>query len=168
MGWFGPSGDCGCCADAEPCEEPCCFPETSQFIKGFNVTITGIASNSCECEDVEFTINFGNDRCDCFMYAEIEIAGPHDCGNAVSGAGISLSCSESGITVDLSLLPDDGAQGETHWTQSHPPGTAPGDVVIDGLASYSPGDNESCDYTDAVVTATPIISSSNECCDDIV
>jgi hypothetical protein len=101
------------------------------------------------------------------MYAEIEIAGPHDCVNAVSRVGMSLACSEGGITVDLALFPDDGAQGETHWNQTHPPGTSPGDVVIDGSANYDTGDNISCDYANAVVTATPILSSSNECCDDL-
>ena len=101
------------------------------------------------------------------MYAEIEIAGPHDCGNAVSRVGMSVLCSESGIALDLALFPDDPYQGETHWTQTHPPGTAPGDAVIDGSATYVQGDNISCDYQNAVVTATPILSSSNECCDDL-
>jgi hypothetical protein len=81
---------------------------------------------------------------------------------------MSIVCSEAGIGLDLSLFPNDGNQGETHWTQSHPPGTAPGDVVIDGSADYDNGDNISCDYGTAVVSASPILSSSNECCDDPV
>ena len=132
------------------------------------MTITGIANNTCDCEDVSFTINFGNDRCDCSAYAEITIPGPHDCGDADSRVGIGLVCSEDGIAIDLALFPNDGNQGETHWNQVHPPGTTPGDVVIDGSANYDTGDNISCDYGSAVVTATPILSSSNECCDDLV
>jgi hypothetical protein len=109
---------------------------------------------------------FDNDRCDCTVGKAITIGGPHDCGDANSIVEMSLTCSPSGIVVDLGLFPNDGLQGETHWTQSHPPGTAPGDVIIDGSAVYSQGDNLSCDYANAVVTATPILSSSNECCDD--
>jgi len=102
------------------------------------------------------------------MAKTIDIAGPHDCWDAVSRIEMSLVCSESGITVDLGLFPADGLQGETHWTQTHPPGTAPGDVIIDGSAFYGQGDNLSCDYQNAVVSAIPILSSSNECCDDPV
>lgn len=101
------------------------------------------------------------------MAKTIDIAGPHDCWDAATRIEMTLVCSASGITVDIGLFPYDGLQGETHWTQTHPPGTAPGDVIIDGSAFYSQGDNLSCDYQNAVVTATPILSSSNECCDDL-
>lgn len=163
------------------CTRPCCFPDSNNAIVGFSVTIHGIENGtSCSCDSsVSFVLELSadDDPCECSHIFIIDpddelsdhtIDGPHDCNQAVSSVYATITgCSASPPSINwgLTLLPEDGYQGETSWEKIFPFGTSPEDIEAESSSPalpYTIGDGQSCEYANSYVTFTPILSGG--CC----
>jgi len=160
------------------CTRDCCFPDHEGTIVGFTVTIEGIEDgDSCSCSDtVSFDVGITSDllRCECntaFVMNPTNpdpnsrfFSGPHGCGGARTAPNIGLQCTPGvGIVWTLTLVPEDGFQGETQYQKTFPWGTKPQDIkaYIENLL-VSDGDGQSCNYSSVAVTFNPIVATG--CC----
>ena len=159
------------------CIRGCCFPTVDRTIGAFDVTISGIESNNCECQSTISTVRLYlatgvglSGICSCSPRFEATITGPHGvgCSPNTSTLRVSFDCDENTGEkgVSLQIIPDDGGLNEWDWSKAFGSSALPEDIRIDNDHTVDvTGDNQSCDYTNVTITVIPVVVQG--CCDEV-